>query len=345
MTRVRGLDAARGLALVGMVVAHLDTRIDFDPGVLSSWRHVGDGRAAVLFVVVAGFSLALATGGTTPHEGRRLADDRLAVFVRAAVLAGVGALLTALGTPVAVILGSYAVFFIVALPFLRSGPLVPLAFGTLLAVTGPLLVAAADVHLPNLRLDAVGTLFVGFPYPALQWSGFLLVGLGLGRIRLRTFDLGTLAVTGLAAGVILHLLAVDVRERLLLDVPRPDGLVATALMAEHRSRNMIEGSSALAISVGVLALLVLLTPHVRNLLYPLEAAGRMALTLYVAHIVAYWVAIQSSPALEDGSGALAAWTLVVALVAASLWFARFNRGPLEWALHRVVVATTGPPTR
>lgn len=344
-TRVRGLDAARGLALVGMVVAHLDTRIDVDPGVLASWRHVGDGRAAVLFVVVAGFSLALATGGTTPHTGRRLADDRLAVFVRAAVLAGVGALLTALGTPVAVILGSYAVFFIVALPFLRSGPLVPLGFGTLVAVTGPLLVAAADRHLPELRLDAVGTLFVGFPYPALQWSGFLLVGLGLGRIRLRTFDLGTLAVTGLAAGVILHLLAVDVREQLLLDVPRSDGLVATALMVEHRSRNMIEGASALAIAVGVLALLVLITPHARNLLYPLEAAGRMALTLYVAHIVGYWAAIQADPALEQGSGPLAAWTLVIALAGASAWFTRFGRGPLEWALHRVVVATTGSGAR
>src|SRR5690606_23581344 len=90
MTRVRGLDAARGLALVGMVIAHLDTRIDFDPGVAASWRHVGDGRAAVLFVVVAGFSLALSTGGSAPHTGRRLADDRLAVLVRSAVLAGLG---------------------------------------------------------------------------------------------------------------------------------------------------------------------------------------------------------------------------------------------------------------
>src|SRR5690606_31707624 len=120
MTRVRGLDAARGLALIGMVVAHLDTRIDFDPGVAASWRHVGDGRAAVLFVVVAGFSLALSTGGPTPHTGRRLADDRLAVLVRSAVLAGLGTVLTVLGTPVAVILTSYAVFFVLALPLLRS---------------------------------------------------------------------------------------------------------------------------------------------------------------------------------------------------------------------------------
>jgi len=342
MTRVRGLDAARGLALVGMVVAHLDTRIDFDPGVVASWRHVGDGRAAVLFVVVAGFSLALASGGPTPHHGRRLADDRLAVFVRAAVLAGLGAALTALGTPVAVILGSYAVFFVLALPFLSARPAVPIAVGAALAVVGPWLVALAELHAPNLRADPVGAFLIGFPYPAVQWTGFLLVGLGLGRIRLRTSDLWTLAVAGLAAGVLLHLFMLELRDRLLAEQGVPEGALMMVLTAEHRSRNLIESASALAIALGVLGLLLLLTHRVANVLYPLEAAGRMALTLYVAHVVAYWIAIQADATLEQGSGALAGWTIVIALTAASLWFLRFPRGPLEWALHRLVLATTGP---
>lgn len=340
-SRVRGLDAARGLALVGMVVAHLDTRIDFDPGVASSWRHVGDGRAAVLFVVVAGFSIALATGGTSPHVGRRLASDRLAIFVRAAVLAGVGAALTALGTPVAVILGTYAVYFVVSLPFLRLPPVVPLVAGTVLGVVGPVLVALAERDLPDLALDPVGRLFVGFPYPAVQWSGFLLVGLGLGRLRLRRSDLITMGAAGLAAGVLLHALMLDVRERVAAS---PTDLLALVLDSDHRSRNVIEAASALAIALGVLALLVLATPRLGRLLYPLEAAGRMALTLYVGHIVAYWIALRRSPALELGSGAFAAWTIVVALSISSLWFLRFRRGPLEAALHRLVTATTGPRT-
>jgi len=342
MTRVRGLDAARGLALAGMIVAHLDTRIDFDPGVVASWRHVGDGRAAVLFVVVAGFSLAMATGGATPHTGRRLASDRLAVFVRAAVLAGIGALLTALGTPVAVILGSYAVFFVVALPFLRLPPLVPLLVGLVLAVLGPLAVAAAERHLPNLAADPFGQLLIGFPYPALQWSGFLLVGLALGRMRLSTFDLATLAAAGLGAGILLHALMLDVRDRVVAAAPAPDDLIAAVLTPDHRSRNVIEASSALAIAVAVLALLVLVTPRLGNLLFPLEAAGRMALTLYVGHVVAYWLVIRADPAMETGSGPLAAWTIVVALAVATLWFTRLRRGPLEGALHRLVTVTTGP---
>lgn len=342
MTRVRGLDAARGLALVGMIVAHLDTRIDFDPGVVASWRHVGDGRAAVLFVVVAGFSLALATGGATPHTGRRLASDRLAVFVRAAVLAGIGAALTALGTPVAVILGSYAVFFVVALPFLRLPPVVPLVVGLVLGVLGPLAVVVAEQHVPALAADPVGQLLIGFPYPAVQWSGFLLVGLALGRMRLSTFDLATLAAVGLGAGILLHALMLDVRDRVEAAAPAPDDLFAAVLLSEHRSRNIAEASSALAIAVAVLALLVLITPRLGRLLVPLEAAGRMALTLYVGHIVAYWALIQADPIMVAGSGPLAAWTIVVALVAATLWFTRFRRGPLEWALHRLVLATTGP---
>ncbi|MCL3839006.1 DUF418 domain-containing protein [Aeromicrobium duanguangcaii] len=339
MTRVRGVDAARGLALIGMVITHLDTRIDFDPGVAASWRHVGDGRAAVLFVVVAGFSLALATGGTTPHDGRRLADDRLAVLVRAAVLAGLGAFLTALGTPVAVILTSYAAFFVLALPLLRVPPGPVIALGTVLVLLGPLLAAWATRDLPDLLIDPAGALLVGHPYPALQWTGFLLIGLGLGRIRLRTSDLAILAVVGLGLGAVLHALMLDLSERLGRTGPAGESLVVQALMSEHRSQNPIEAASALAIAVGLLSALMLLTPRARGLLYPLEAVGRMTLTLYVAHVVAYAVAIGIDPSLERGSGLLAASTLVVALVVASAWFTRFRRGPLERELHEVVVRT------
>lgn len=341
-SRVRGLDAARGLALVGMVVAHLDTRIDFDPGVAASWRHVGDGRAAVLFVVVAGFALALTTGGTRPHEGERMADDRLAIFVRAAVLAALGAALTALGTPVAVILASYAVYFVVALPFLRAPVPVLLGVGTVLAVGGPLIIAWLVERVPELAESPVGDLFVAMPYPAIQWSGFLLVGLALGRLQPSDTTLYAIAAVGLGVGIICHQLMLDVLQRLMIEPGARDGLVLNQLMSDHRSQNPIEAASVLAISVAVLALLVALTPHLHGLLYPLESAGRMALTLYVGHIVAYWIAIEADPALEAGSGALAGWTLVVALVVASLWFLRFSRGPLEWALHRIVQATLGP---
>ncbi|MTB89220.1 DUF418 domain-containing protein [Aeromicrobium senzhongii] len=342
MTRVRGVDAARGLALIGMVIAHLDTRIDFDPGVVASWRHVGDGRAAVLFVVVAGFSLALSTGGTTPHRGRRLSDDRLAILVRAAVLAGLGAFLTALGTPVAVVLTSYAAFFVLALPLLRSRPVPVIALGTALVVLGPLLAAWATRDLPELRIDPAGALLVGYPYPAVQWTGYLLIGLGLGRIRMRNSDLATLALTGLGVGVVLHALVLDLGGRLSQTDPAGESLVVQALMSEHRSQNPIEAASALAIAVGLLTALVLLAPHARGLLYPLEAVGRMTLTLYVAHVVAYAVAIEIDPSLVRGSGLLAVATIVVALAFAGAWFRRFRRGPLERALHEIVVRTQAP---
>ncbi|MBA4609758.1 DUF1624 domain-containing protein [Aeromicrobium sp. Marseille-Q0843] len=342
MTRVRGLDAARGLALVGMVVAHLDTRIDFDPGVAASWRHVGDGRAAVLFVVVAGFSLALTTGGTRPHVGERLADDRLAIFVRAAVLAALGAFLSALGTPVAVILASYAVYFVAALPFLRAPVPVLIGVGSVLGIAGPVIIAWLVERVPELTTSPIGELFVGMPYPAIQWTGFLLVGLGLGRLRIGRSTLLALGFVGLGVGILLHQLMLDLLQRTLADPAARESLVLTTLTSDHRSQNPVEAASVLAICVAVLALLIALTPQARGLTYPLESVGRMALTLYVGHIVAYWAAIQVDPALESGSGALALWTLGVAFVAASLWFLRFSRGPLEWALHRIVRATLGP---
>src|SRR5690606_24898217 len=122
--------------------------------------------------------------------------------------------------------------------------------------------------------NPVGVLLVGFPYPALQWTGFLLVGLGLGRLRWRDWDLGVLAIVGVTAGALLHQVTLGIHDD-LVPAEVNDGLLVQALTSEHRSQNPIESASALAISVGVLAALILLAPRVGRLLYPLEAAGRM----------------------------------------------------------------------
>ena len=55
--RLFGLDAARGLALLGMFAAHT---------LATTGETVVDGRSAILFATVAGASLGLITGGATP---------------------------------------------------------------------------------------------------------------------------------------------------------------------------------------------------------------------------------------------------------------------------------------
>ncbi|APT86730.1 hypothetical protein [Corynebacterium flavescens] len=97
----------------------------------------------------------------------------------------------------------------------------------------------------------------------------------------------------------------------------------------------------------------------------------MALTLYVAHVLsAAWVygafvpfdpsetAAQSSASVSastsasaslqgEGSPSALGWSVVVGSAGATAWKARYRRGPLEAAMHRIVVAQSSlstPPT-
>ncbi|MEH3076040.1 MAG: heparan-alpha-glucosaminide N-acetyltransferase domain-containing protein [Quadrisphaera sp.] len=66
--RLVGVDAARGLALLGMMGTHLVSRTTADGGV--SWVYeVFSGRASALFAVLAGVGLALSTGRTESPRG------------------------------------------------------------------------------------------------------------------------------------------------------------------------------------------------------------------------------------------------------------------------------------
>ena len=92
-SRVAGLDVARGLAVVGMFAAHLGLGGDLHPDP-SSWGAVVNGRSSILFATLAGVSVALLSGRTSPPAGRELAQVRVWIAVRAVWVFALGVLLT-----------------------------------------------------------------------------------------------------------------------------------------------------------------------------------------------------------------------------------------------------------
>ena len=73
--RLVGIDAARGLALIGLMAIHLlpsEDELTHDPSLSFTLFH---GNSAALFALLAGVGLALSTGGQTPHRGPRLSLD------------------------------------------------------------------------------------------------------------------------------------------------------------------------------------------------------------------------------------------------------------------------------
>lgn len=226
LPRIVGVDVARGLAVLGMIAVHTATA-----------EQVGDftffalsGRSAILFAVLAGVSLALTTGDQNPVT-KDLSAARRSIAARALALFALALVLTELGSPVMVILASYAVLFLIALPLLRWSWRSLAGAAAVAAVAGPLLsfairsqMAPADTFGETARFDMLTSLggvrhlgsvvLLEGAYPVLTWVPFLLAGMAIGRWGLRRdnagailFVLGSaLAVLGLGGSwVALHL--------------------------------------------------------------------------------------------------------------------------------------------
>ncbi len=166
------MDVARGLAVLGMFGAHLlatDELVWTDPG---TWTGLVDGRSSILFAVLAGVSVALLTGRSTPPTGEALVRARLAVLTRAALLLVAGGLVQLLTTGVYVILEFYAVLLALCVPLLSWPPrrLFALAAG-LVAVVVPLF---HQVLLPWVSAGpgggVLGELAVTGYYPVAVWA-------------------------------------------------------------------------------------------------------------------------------------------------------------------------------
>ena len=196
--RLVGLDVARCVALLGMVATHvLDERTP--AGDLTTAQVLAGGRAAALFALLAGVTLALSTGGRTPVRGRERVAASVGLLVRALSIAVIGLLLGGLETGLAIILTYYGLLFCLGIPFVGLGA------GGLAALAGGWLVAAPVVsHLlrPELPPRGFGSptfqqlfteplrmlselAFTGY-YPVVPWLAYLLAGMALGRADLRS---------------------------------------------------------------------------------------------------------------------------------------------------------------
>lgn len=200
--RLAGIDAARGIALFGMMSTHVFP-LYIEGTSDASWIGLTfSGRSSALFALVAGIGLALLTGGHRLHDRAGISRDRRGIAARAVVVAMVGLMLGGLETNIAVILFHYGVLFLLALPFagLPARRLAWWAIGWVLLspVAAFLLrpwaqgtVEPADLgrnpaleHFAHPLTLIADILLTGY-YPALQWLSYLLVGMVIGRLDLR----------------------------------------------------------------------------------------------------------------------------------------------------------------
>lgn len=213
-SRLVGIDAARGVALLGMMAVHSLYEEDM-PGHPTLAFSLFGGRAAAAFAVLAGVGLAFMTG----RRRVRMPDfpaTSLLVLGRALAIGLIGLLLgytdASLG---ACILPYYALLFVLAIPLLLLPTWAIGLSGLVIAVGVPVLQHIWLPHLPPATLEnpTFGYVFqhpvnllielsLNGEYPALPWLAYICAGLVVGRLSLGRLRVAiALAVTGIVLAV------------------------------------------------------------------------------------------------------------------------------------------------
>ena len=341
--RLDGLDLARYLAFVGMVVVNFRIAMGAEAGsgLLDRLVNALEGRAAATFVVLAGVGLGVSAQRTE-------AGQTLSVTIRRA------AFLLALGLANmlifdADILHYYAFYFLFGAMLVSFGNRVltgVIVALNLAAVAMVLLLdydagwnwqtyAYADFWTPTGFLR---NLFFNGWHPVVPWLGFLLFGVILSRTALAVRRVQIrLVLSGAVA-----LIAAATLSALLTPLATALDPALSALTSTSPVPPMplytLAGLGAAALVIGLcllgrdlaarLGLLALVTP-----------AGRQTLTLYLAHIL---LGMGTLEALGRLGGQTTAQAFTAALVFCALstlyawlWSRGFKRGPVEAIMRQI----------
>jgi uncharacterized membrane protein YeiB len=347
--RVGGLDLARAVAILGMVVINFkESFVDMEAAAagLLAWLSVlPSGRASTLFVTLAGTGIMLMGRGAETGAAARV------LLKRSLFLLVAGNLLFFIWD--GDILHFYAVYlFFSAIIFIRLPRAALLPLAALAALAGPLLhllfgsidPAAIEYHSAHgMFIDIVGW---GL-HPIFPWFTFILTGFWIGHLDLR--DRGTrrtLALGGalLACGAPLADLAIGHLAAFGLLPGRALSLLGTLWSPGLLFTLGRVGSAVFIIAVGQsIAGRLPGSIVVRSLV----ATGQLSFTIYIFHVVV-WVHLFSRVTGVEQFG-LARLFLHVAsfylfIVPAGAIYRRFcRRGPIEWFM-RLLCGETPPRT-
>lgn len=342
--RLAGIDAARGLALLGMIVVNVGPV--GSQSLLQRLYLLPYGRASVLFVVVAGIGMGYLLN-------RRPERERWSTVTwRAALLFAGGVALQELTDQVNVILPTYAVLFLLAPLLWRLPVRALLGVGVALALAGPAVVVAHETIWPGPHpvdpvtlgtppWEVVYSLLLTGRYPLMSWTVPFVAGLCVARLDLTdSVVLRRLAVGGAAVAV--GAVAIAQLAYLLIGPDADRGPWRLLTGAAHGQMPLwLASSIGGAVAVVAACSLVLRRFDRSQVLGWLAACGRLSLTLYVLHFFVLAL-IKPARGFSFEQGVLISSVLVVVVIVAAVLWARTGRpGPLEHLLRRTWLR---PPT-
>ena len=368
--RITGLDAARGCALFGMIAVHLLPAFNEYTGRPTFIWEATSGRAAALFAVLAGVSIALITGANNPHSGQKMRRARVSLTTRASIILLIGLAIDELDLSAYNILPYYGLMFFFALPFVTARVRTLLSLAAVFVIAGPLVVFFTNARIeftttynPNFTalfrfpVDTLLTLLVGGTYPVITWMPYILVGMAIGRLnlrwlltQLRLIVLGSgLAVLSEFTSTVLvdyaggfsnlyyYTDGYEIEDIVnVFDFGPEDHLPTDTwwwlTVTGPHTDTTFDLLTCTGLALLIIGASLVVSRMLSSLLYPLIAAGSMTLTLYAVHLVLFAF---FTPSIENHPIIWFFAQIAVALLSASAWLLIFKKGPLETVVSNV----------
>jgi uncharacterized protein len=352
--RIDGFDLARALAVVGMVVVNFSTIMGI--GVYPSiWMGaVVDfiyGRAATIFVILAGVSLSLMAAKQAPQDGKP--GQQTYLMKRCALLLVAGTLQSFWWT--ADILHVYALFIALGAWMMRfstralvrwtlASVLISLPVSAALTVSYDLADGIAFVDHQHWAVRLLLDYATSRYYPLFPWISFLLVGMLLGRMeRSGRFNGRLWAPVGALVCVAIEVLSASMMawvEQHDWDIEGNGWIVFLRSESFPVTPLFIFSSGAGALAVIGLCKEALRHRFAARCMRSVIAFGRLSLTVYVTHLLlaiglTRWITAHGG--VPDAAYMFNAVGLYccAGIPAATMWLRCFKRGPLETLFHRL----------
>ena len=354
--RILGYDFARAIAVFGMVIVNFKIVMGAEqagPGWLVWLSGLLDGRAAAIFVVLAGIGLSLLTQkARLVNDKVSLKKSRIILYKRALFLLIVGLLYTALWP--ADIIHFYGIYiFLGAMCLSAPNKLLwnlVISFNVVFILFLLLFNYDAGWDWNTITYIDFWTIngmirhlfFNGF-HPVFPWVSFLFFGMWLGRQDLTSKMVRKkfLIVAGLTV-LFSEALSFYLIKTLTLNWNLMPAEEIAALFGTTPIPPMplyILAGGGLAVIVIILSIIITEKFSNKRWTRPVIAAGQMALTLYAAHVIIGMGFLEAIGLLEKQSISFAVISALIFNIAAILfshfWIRKFKRGPLELVMRKI----------
>ncbi|WP_420572623.1 DUF418 domain-containing protein [Kordia sp.] len=353
--RIVGIDIARALAIIGMILVNFKMIFGQEGASwLQNFIAIFEGKAAALFVILAGIGIAFMTNTAVKNKDeQKLRQAQKRIFKRAILLFFIG--LSYIVIWPADILHFYGIYMLLTLLVLKQNPIYALLIAICLICLYPILMFFIEYDLGWNFQDFTYSDFWTFDgffrnlcyngfHPVIPWTAFMLIGVWFGRQDLHneTFIKRTFFAC-LTIAISVKLLSVG----LLVYLSNGNGAMVTELAPILDTSPMpplpIYMFLSSSIALCIVCSCIWIAKRVRHglVIDALKSTGQLALTFYVAHVVIGIGCVELLSITSIGNFSLefsVIYAIIFSLfciVFATIWLRYQKVGPLEWMLRKL----------